>query len=288
MTKIYFETTLSAHGISRTELKQGNLGPMKKFILSAVLFLSSALLAETESGARLEPYREYLEKGTYEGHDWSSFERLPLSRYDTFRAAFDLFEEYQGKVVVELGTSRSFTHGGHPGCNRNETHFWTPDQPENWDWGAGFFTGMAARCLSPLNPQIHTIDIESAHIQRCRHMTLEYAGIINYHVCSSLDFLKNCNFPEGIDLLYLDTGDMTPIEPTANLQLAEVKIIVERNLIAPNGFLLIDDVRNQTPKKFGETSELGKSKYSLPYLLDNGFEIVMDEYQVLLRKKDEK
>lgn len=115
-------------------------------------------------------------------------------------------------------------------------------------------------------------------------MTIDYANLMQYHVCSSLDFLQTCNFPGGIDLLYLDTGDMWPIEPTACLQLEEAKIIVKRNLLSKNGFILIDDVKNQTPKKFGETSDLGKSKYSLPYFIENGYEIVMNEYQVILRK----
>jgi hypothetical protein len=47
---------------------------------------------------------------------------------------------------------------------------------------------------------------------------------------------------------------------------------------------LIDDVRNQTPLKFGEINGLGKSKYSLPYLLKHGFEIVENEYQVILKR----
>lgn len=255
------------------------------FLFSLFILLSSLALAESRSEILLEPFKEYLEQGTYGEQDWSSFAILPSSRYDTFKAAFNHFETHQGKIIVELGTSRSFTHGGHPGCNLDDPRFWTPNQPENWDWGAGFFTRMAASCLSHLNPEIHTIDIVAQHIRRCKIMTADFSPWIAYHVCSSEDFLTYCIFPNGIDLLYLDTGDMTPIEPTALLQLAEAKIIVERNLIAENGLLLIDDVRNQTPKKFGETSELGKAKYSLPYLLEHGFEIVMDGYQVLLRKK---
>ena len=78
---------------------------------------------------------------------------------------------------------------------------------------------------------------------------------------------------------------MYPIERTAPMQLAEPQIVVELNLIAPNGIILIDDIRNQTPKKFGGISELGKGKYAIPYLLDHGFEMVMNEYQVMLRRK---
>jgi hypothetical protein len=231
----------------------------------------------------LDHYQSYLEDGTYSGFDWSHIPVKPLSRYDTFKAAFNYFKSNNGHVVVELGTSRSFVHGGLIGCNSDDSVYWTPAHPENWDWGAGFFTRMAAECLMHLTPEIHTVDIAVSHIERCKIMTADLSDYITYHVASSLDFLETCS-PESIDLLYLDTGDMTPIEPTALLQLQEAHIIVERNLLSANGIILIDDVRNQTPKQFGEISDLGKSKYSIPYLLEQGFEIVVNEYQVILRK----
>lgn len=231
----------------------------------------------------LNQYQSYLEDGTYVGFDWSHFLVKPLSRYDTFKAAFNHFKNNNGHVVVELGTSRSFVHGGLIGCNSDDPKYWTLTQPENWDWGAGFFTRMAAECLAHTNPIIHTVDIIPSHIERCKIMTADFNDYITYHVASSLDFLKTC-MPESIDLLYLDTGDMTPIEPTALLQLQEAMIIVERDLLSVNGIILIDDVRNQTPKQFGEMSDLGKSKYSIPYLLEQGFEIIANEYQVILKK----
>ena len=54
--------------------------------------------------------------------------------------------------------------------------------------------------------------------------------------------------------------------------------------MAKNGIILIDDVKSVVPKQHGEKSDLGKAKYSIPYLLENGFEIVMDEYQYVLKK----
>ena len=231
----------------------------------------------------LNQYQYYLEAGTYIGFDWSHFLVKPLSRYDTFKAAFNHFKNNKGRVVVELGTSRSFVHGGLVGCNSDDPHYWVPTQPASWDWGAGFFTRMAAECLMHLNPEIHTVDIAASHIERCKVMTADLSDYITYHVASSLDFLETC-LPHSIDLLYLDTGDMTPIEPTALLQLHEAHIIVGRDVLSDNGIILIDDVRNQTPKQFGETSDLGKSKYSIPYLLEQGFEIVANEYQVILKK----
>lgn len=231
----------------------------------------------------LYKYKNYLEEGTYIGYDWSAYIKKPESRYYTFKMAFEHFKKYNGRVVVELGTSRSFVHGGLLGCNQDDIQYWTPQEPKNWDWGAGFFTRMAAECLSHLNPIIHTVDISANHIERCKIITHEFNNVLVYHVMSSVDFLKECSV-QSIDLLYIDTGDMTPIEPTALLQLEEAIVIIEKDLLAPYGVILIDDVRNQTPKQYGEVSDLGKAKYSIPYFLEHGFEIIADEYQVILRK----
>jgi hypothetical protein len=250
---------------------------MKQYLFLLPLFggLTQAKIAD------LEQYKEFLRKGTYEGECDKSLQ----SRYETFKYAFEHFEKHNGRIVVELGTTRSFVHGGLPGCNSDDIRFWTPNEPKNWDWGAGGFTRMAATCLSHLNPVIHTVDLAPAHIRRCKIITQDYASIMRYHVTSSEQFLHTWDASQKIDLLYLDTGDMTPIEPTAQLQLREAKIIVERDLLSDTGLLVIDDVRNPTPQKFGETSKLGKAKYSMAYLLEHGFEIVVDEYQVIMQKK---
>jgi hypothetical protein len=253
------------------------------FIMSVQLVLLS-IYTECMAAEKLEKYRTYLEEGTYVGFGLNDVR--PQSRYYTFSKAFEHFKQHNGKIVVELGTSRSFVHGGLVGCNSDDVKYWRPLNPECWDWGAGFFTRMAAECLAPLGATIHTIDLCPAHIKRCQTICHDFGNKIVYYVGSSLDFLKKCNFSDGIDLLYLDTGDMTPIEPTAQLQLAEAHLIVERNLIAPNGIILIDDVKNPTPAQFGDKTGLGKSKYSLSYLLNNGFEIVENEYQIILKKKD--
>jgi hypothetical protein len=255
----------------------------KKIWLTIVVATCYHAHADNVIDGILDRYKGYLEQGTYVGHDWSHYLIRPKSRHYTFKMAFEHFKNNNGHVVVELGTSRSFVHGGLIGCNSDDTKYWTPQQSQNWDWGAGFFTRMAVESLAHLNPEIHTIDLVASHIERCKTMTAEFSRYLSYHVCSSVDFLKTCE-SQSIDLLYIDTGDMTPIEPTALLQLEEAQVIVEQNLLAPNGIILIDDVRNQTPKQFGEISELGKAKYSIPYFLAHGFIIIADEYQVILQK----
>lgn len=95
----------------------------------------------------MNPYKELLEQGTYDCQNWSSFNVIPKSRYYTFKMAFELFEKKQGKVIVELGTTRSYVHGGLVGCNCDDPIYWTPNEPQNWDWGADCFTRVAAECL---------------------------------------------------------------------------------------------------------------------------------------------
>ena len=232
---------------------------------------------------KLEPYRSYLIDGTYAQQDWSSFSEKPLSRYETFLKAFELFEQHNGKIVVELGTTHSFVDGRFEGCDKSDIKYWQPNNPAVWDWGAGCFTLMAARSLFHLHPKIYTVDLNPAAIIRCKIMTIDYKDIILYHTESSERFLDQFPKDKKIDLLYLDTGYMNPIEPTAMLQLREAKKVIERNLLAPDGIILIDDVRNQNVLQ--NKSGWGKSKYAIPYLREQGFEIIVDGYQVIMKRK---
>ena len=80
------------------------------------------------------------------------------------------------------------------------------------------------------------------------------------------------SFTEKIDFLYMD--HMETSEEAAILHFLDAKLVVDKNLISENGIILIDDIG---PDIIG-----GKGKYSIPYLLDNGYKIVMHEYQVLM------
>ena len=232
----------------------------------------------------VEKYKDFFDQHTYGGQDPIPFYgRKPKSRYMSVKYVLDHFRRTNGKVIAELGTIRSFVHGGLAGCNSNDSRYWTPNNPENWDWGAGCFSRVAVEELKDMDVSFHTVDIAQDHINRCKVITSEYSDRILYHVCSSQDFLRS--YQGKLDLIYLDTGDMTPIEPTANLQLEEAQIIVEKDLLASNGLILVDDVRNTTPIRAGETSLLGKAKYSIPYLLQKGFKILIDEYQIVLGRE---
>ena len=101
---------------------------------------------------KLESYGELLDKAISYYFSNEQFEkyfnRVPKSRYHTFKYCFDEFEKNNMKTVVELGTSRSFVDGRFPGCNEDDTKFWEPNNPEKWDWSAGCFTKVASTCLN--------------------------------------------------------------------------------------------------------------------------------------------
>lgn len=234
----------------------------------------------------LERYKEYMDNcmsGYYSDEEiLGYFGRLPKLRYDTFKYCWDHFLKNKFQLIVEMGTSRSFVDGKYPGCNEDDSKYWQPENPDVWDWSAGCFTRVFGELIQGTDTELISIDLEARHIARSRTMVQGLDNIEYYHM-SSEEFLES---GEGqIDFLYIDTGDMTPIEYTAQLQLREAKIIVERDLIKENGIVLIDDVRNVQAQRQDEKSEYGKAKYSIPYFLENGFYIAMDEYQVVLRKE---
>jgi len=139
----------------------------------------------------------------------------PRGRAHTFAAAFRHFEKTGGKVVVELGTTRSFVDGAYEGCNagcfdggctpEEVERWWRPDDPSFWDWGAGTFGRLAALCLGHLAEDQHQVDYAEAHILRAQAMNSDMPHVM-YHHSMSEDFLEN--FQGKIDLLYLDTGDV--------------------------------------------------------------------------------
>lgn len=234
----------------------------------------------------LEKYKELMEPSLFAFNTPQEFQKyfgkVPKFRYHTLKCCLEYAVERDFKTIVELGTTRSFVDGKFPGCNEDDTHFWEPDNPEKWDWSAGCFTRLVGEMIQGTDVEFITVDLEPRHIQRSKVVTQGLSNI-EYYVMASEDFLSQ---GQGqIDLLYMDTGDMTPIEFTADLHLRESKIIVERDIIKEGGLILIDDVRSVVPKIISnEESDYGKAKYSIPYLLENGFELVMDEYQVVLKK----
>jgi hypothetical protein len=204
------------------------------------------------------------------------YQRYLGRRYPTFFCAFEKFVGIGGRTIVELGTSRSFVSGGREGCMMNDARYWTPDQPDNWDWGAGLFTRMCAEQLQGCRPQIHTVDISRDALEISRVITADFAGMIHYHLTSSEDFLQSFQGP--IDLLYMDAGETGA--GADQLHWREARIALARQLFSPQAIVLIDDVN--VP---GVAAS--KGRYSIPLLCQHGFQIIMSDYQVLLQRTDQ-
>ena len=222
-----------------------------------------------------QEYLQYLKFPPGLEGDWSD-------RSESFLKAFNMLKDISGQTIVELGTTRSYVSGGFDGCLSSDTKYWKPDNPAIWDWQAGCFTIVAAEfCKELKNFQIdlHTVDLSLEHIERCKIMTKNIYNRIHYHISDSVSFLRN--FDKQIDLLYVDTGD--PNIYTQDLQLEEAKAVVEKSLISKNGIILIDDVFR--PTQYRAASYKNKAELSIPFYLQNGFELVYSNYQTLLRKK---
>jgi hypothetical protein len=226
---------------------------------------------------KIQKYKELLDLGSFEGLRYQDEKK---SRYESFKYCLEFLEKIEFPNVIELGTCRSFVDGKFEGCNLDDPKYWNPADFSKWDWGAGCFSlvfGQISEC------NLITLDLESLHIKRCKIMT-DSLGIKCSHVVSdSLSFLSSTG--DKFDLIYLDTGDMWPIKTTCDLQLEEARIIVERDLLKEGGILLIDDVLNGTPRELGDLeNKLGKSEYSIPYLIQNGYDVVFEGYQYILQK----
>ena len=199
----------------------------------------------------------------------------------TFKYCIDNLPK--NSVIVELSTHHSYVDGIYEGADIDDIKYWNPNDCSKWDWGAGCSTLIFGECTDE-GTTVHTIDVDSAGLNRCKIMTEPFSHKIKYHLCDSVSFLRNCS-PQSIDLIYMDTGYCFPVEETARLQLEEAKVIVQRDLLKSGGFILIDDVRSMYAKiSNNETTNLGKAKYSIPYFLSNGYKLIIDEYQVLFTK----
>lgn len=235
-----------------------------------------------------ELYNKYLEEAMFHYYSKKDFEkcydRVPKQRNYTFKKCLEYLEHKNFLNILELGTSRSFVDGKYPGACNPSPSFWEPNRLEKWDWSSGLFTKYFSDVLNERDKKIFltTIDISPTSIHISKIITQNNNKNIQYLTKSSEEVICSCS-KNSIDFLYLDTGNLD--ETTALLHLREAQLIVKNDILKDDGLILIDDVRNPYMILNNITTDkLGKSKYALPYLLENGYEIVEDEYQVLLKK----
>jgi len=143
------------------------------------------------------------------------------------------------------------------------------------DGGSTVLWGIFAKLT---DSRVWTCDISVENIYEARRWTKGYESNITYVVADSVGFLQN--FPEKINLLYLDSRDSSEwdrsiIDPSCAHQLREAEAAIDK--LADNALILLDDV----PTSFRG----GKSEKSIPFFLECGWCIVHHiDNQVLLSK----
>lgn len=125
------------------------------------------------------------------------------------------------------------------------------------------------------NSRVWTCDLDPHAIETCRRVTGD-SDRITYVVGDSVGFLEN--FPEPINLLYLDSFDTGPpgspqVALACKHQLRE--IMAAHDKLTDDALVLLDDI----PEDFMN----GKGELTLPYLLRRGWKFInVQDTQVLL------
>jgi len=162
--------------------------------------------------------------------------------------------------IVETGTIRGLSETSKMGDGWSSYH-----------WGM---------YCNKTNSNLWCVDIDPNAIDHTKEVHKKYVQNISveYHVKDSIKFLRE--FDKQIDFLFLDSydycGDEENIRKCHEHQLNEIKAAYPK--LSDFAIILIDDVFND------ETYD-GKGKLSIPFLLENGFEIIhYIDTQILLKR----
>jgi hypothetical protein len=117
---------------------------------------------------------------------------------------------------------------------------------------------------------LYTVDISKEAIEFSMKAASEYMPWIKFINEDSSAFLKD--FDKKIDFLYLDGFDSLPGQEldASKKQLDEIEKAF--HLLSDKAIVLLDDA---------DLPERGKTKFSSQFLLDHGFNLIIDEYQQL-------
>lgn len=154
------------------------------------------------------------------------------------------------------------------GCIRNTT--------DESKFGDGWSTLNWEYYAKKTNSRVFVVDIDENHLNKSKEV-VPPSEFIEYTKDDSINYLQN--FDKPIDLLFLDSydycGDEENIRKCHQHSVNEIKAAWDK--LKEKCFVLIDDVFNSQWD--------GKGKLSIPYLIDNGFEVVYyTDSQVLLKR----
>ena len=190
---------------------------------------------------------------------WSDKYRFQIGegvRYFPFKVALNLFLQRGGMNIVETGTTRAYNDFG----------------------GAGMATIFLGDFACRYGKHLWTVDILPEAIALSMGLTMEFAENISYITDDSLNFLEKFN--RQIDFLYLDSYDY-PIDENEEESLAsqthqlnEFKAAEDK--LHDKSIVLLDD---------NAWNNGGKCKLTKEYLIEKGWECLIDDFQSLWIKK---
>jgi hypothetical protein len=180
-------------------------------------------------------------------------------RNNSFLKILEILEKEYDKpiTIVETGSIRN---------TNDESKFGDGWSTLNWEYYA-----------KNTNSIVYVVDINNDHLNQSKKI-VPPSQYVKYFLDDSVNFLEK--FDKKIDLLFLDSYDYCGYEENIrkchNHSLNEIKASWDK--LNDKCYILIDDVFNNNWD--------GKGKFSIPYLLDNGFvlEYFIDS-QVLLKRK---
>lgn len=179
-------------------------------------------------------------------------ERIPENnhRYATFFFALLLMKERNVRTIVETGTAR----GGCRDCI-----------------GDGCSTLIFGDWALQNGSRLYSVDIDKKALENAKHALGKAGEFVNFTHHDSVEFLKSFN--QSIDFLYLDSYDFDPKNPKPSQEHHLQEIQAAYPWLTKQSIVMIDDCA---------LVHGGKGKLVIEYLLEKGWKIAAEGYQVLL------
>ncbi len=171
-------------------------------------------------------------------------------RASSFLLALELLQKRNAKVLVETGTSR---------CGK-----------ENFK-GDGGSTVIFGHFASQMGLHLYSVDIDPGAVAKAQKAIKPYAKNVTVVCSDSIEFLEN--FDQPIDFLYLDSYDFEPSDPFPSQWHHLNELEAALPMLHKNSIIMIDDC---------DLPQGGKGKLVISYLLERGWRIAFQGYQVIL------
>jgi Methyltransferase domain len=136
--------------------------------------------------------------------------------------------------------------------------------------------------------RVRSVDIDAKRVGAARELLAEYAEWIEPSVGDSVQWLKGLEGP--IHLLHLDSCDYNGNRANRDRSQAHGlrEIQTAYSKLAPEAVVLIDDQNMDKawwPNKY-KPGERGKGALAVPWLLQRGWRVLAEDYQIALVRKN--